>query len=360
VSVSSLTKEAAPPGKRTRWWLRGLIAAVVLVAIFGFGLPRLADYGEAWDAIRAMTRIELGAVALVGAWNLYTYWPVLEAALPGLRTREAMVVNQASTAVANSVPGGGAIALAVTYRMLRAWGFTSQSITNQVVATGVCNLLAKLILPVAALAALTATGQLRGPFLWLALAGLAAAAAVGAIAVVVLRAEDTTERAGQAIDRFIVRLTRRRSPTPWAAPWLIDLRSELHELARRNGLRLVALTFVSHLSLFVVLLVTLRNVGVSEDDVRWSLVFAVFAFVRLLAALPITPGGVGVVELGYVGFLSAEAPSGMEGQIAAAVLVFRAVTFLLPLLLGSIAWLVFQAATSWHRPPDTRGQVGDA
>jgi putative heme transporter len=355
------TETPTTDGRRTRWWLRGLIAVVVLVAIFGFGLPRLADYGEAWDAITDMTRYELAVILVVGAWNLYTYWPVMTAALPGLRIREAMVVNQASTAVANSVPGGGAIALAATFRILQAWGFTAQSITNQVVATGAANMLAKLTMPVIALALVAVTGQLRGAFLWLALAGLAATAVVGGLGATVLRAEESTKRAGRVLDRLVARVKRRDPDTedPRVERWLLDLRAELHALARRNGVRLLIATFVSHLSLYVVLLVTLRNVGVSEDDVSWSLVFAVFAFVRLLSALPITPGGAGVVELGYVGFLSAEAPGGASGRIAAGVLVFRAVTFVLPLILGSIAWLVFQATPGWREPPDTRGQLDD-
>jgi putative heme transporter len=358
---TSQTEEESPPAKPTRWWLRGLVAVVVLVAIFGFGIPRLADYGEAWEAITAMSGTALVGIAVVGAWNLYTYWPVLKAALPGLRTREAIVVNQASTAVANSVPGGGAVAMAATFRILRAWGFTSQSITNQIVATGTANVVVKLVTPVVALGLVTVTGDATGTFLTMALAGLVATAVVGVVAVVVLRAEHATERAGAALDRLVNRFRRHRDrdPEPRIAPWLLDLRSELTVLAKRDGLRLAALTLVSHLSLYVVLLVCLRAVGVGEDEVSWSIVFAAFAFVRLLSALPITPGGTGVVELGYVGFLSSEASSGMTSQITAGVLVFRAVTFALPLGFGSLAWLVFQSATSWRNEPDTRGQVDD-
>ena len=48
---------------------------------------------------------------------------------------------------------------------------------------------------------------------------------------------------------------------------------------------------------------------------------AVFAFGRLLAAVPITPGGVGFVELGYIGGL--DRGRGNEAQVVAAVLMFR-------------------------------------
>jgi putative heme transporter len=40
-----------------------------------------------------------------------------------------------------------------------------------------------------------------------------------------------------------------------------------------------------------VLLVTLRHVGVSDVEVSWAEVLAVFAFARLATAIPLTPGG---------------------------------------------------------------------
>jgi putative heme transporter len=343
------------PLRQARWWLRALVAAVVVVVIFGFALPRMVDYDAAWNAITAMTRWEIAVIAVVGAWNLYTYWPLFTTSLPGLRLREAIVVNQASTAVANSVPAGAAVSVGVTYRMLRAWGFTSQSITNQMVAMGVCNMLVKLTMPVVSVAIVAVTGDLRGGFLRLAVIGLSVTGALVTVATLVLRAEGTTERAGRVLDRWWTRVRRGR-PSTGIEPWLLEARAGFVVLARRVWSRMMILTLISHLSLFTMLLVTLRNVGVSEADISWTSVFAVFAFVRLLSAIPLTPGGVGVVELGYVGFLTSEAPSHLAGEIAAGVLVFRAVTFVLPVLLGSVAWMVFQSASSWRRPPNTRGR----
>jgi putative heme transporter len=346
------------PLRQARWWLRAVLAAAVVVVIFGLALPRMVDYDAAWSAIVAMTRWEILVIAVVGAWNLYTYWPLFTTSLPGLRLREAMVVNQASTAVANSVPAGAAVSVGVTYRMLRAWGFTSQSITNLMVAMGVCNMLVKLTMPVAAVTIVTVTGDLRGGFLRLSVIGLVATAALLTAATLVLRAEGTTQWAGRTLDRCWNRV-RHRKPSTGIETWLLEARAGFVLLARRVGPRMLMLTLISHLSLFTMLLVTLRNVGVSESDVSWTSVFAVFAFVRLLSAIPLTPGGVGVVELGYVGFLTTEAPSGLAGAIAAGVLVFRAVTFALPVLLGSVAWVVFQSAASWRQAPDSRGRDGN-
>jgi uncharacterized membrane protein YbhN (UPF0104 family) len=50
----------------------------------------------------------------------------------------------------------------------------------------------------------------------------------------------------------------------------------------------------------VVLLVCLRDVGVSNAQVGWAEVLAVFAFARLVTAIPITPGGAGLVEAALI------------------------------------------------------------
>ena len=104
------------------------------------------------------------------------------------------------------------------------------------------------------------------------------------------------------------------------------------------------------------LLTAIRCVGISDDQLGWEKALAGFALVRLLSALPVTPGGFGVVELGYVAYLTAGSDEIAAG-VTAAVLLFRAVTFLFPVVLGAMAWTVFTARPAWRRPPDTRGDL---
>ena len=41
---------------------------------------------------------------------------------------QAAVNNQASTAIANTLPGGGALAVGLSYTMFREWGFDNAAI----------------------------------------------------------------------------------------------------------------------------------------------------------------------------------------------------------------------------------------
>src|ERR1700704_1992765 len=112
---------ARPSWWRSRW-VQAIASLVVVALIFGFFFPKIADYGEIWTTITAMSPLGLTALLAVAVGNLAATWPMLTAVQPGLRLREAAVGNLASTAVANTVPGGAALGIGVTMTMQRSWG----------------------------------------------------------------------------------------------------------------------------------------------------------------------------------------------------------------------------------------------
>ena len=112
--------------------------------------------------------------------------------------------------------------------------------------------------------------------------------------------------------------------------------------------------------MWLVLLACLRGVGLSQAQVPWQTSLAAFAFVRLLTVLPITPGGLGITELGLIAILAASAGHRASAQVTAAVLLYRAVTYLPPIPLGAIACLVWQHAPALiHVKPADAGQPAD-
>jgi uncharacterized protein (TIRG00374 family) len=101
--------------------------------------------------------------------------------------------------------------------------------------------------------------------------------------------------------------------------------------------------------LWLVLLACLRGVGLSQAQVSWQTSLAAFAFVRLLTVLPVTPGGLGITELGLIGTLAAAAGHQASTQVTAAVLLYRAVTYLPPIPLGAVACLIWRHAPALIR-----------
>jgi len=346
------------------WWrsrrLHVALSLAVVVVIFGYLFPRLADYGEVGQTLRDMTGIELAGLLVIGAWNLASYWPMLMAVLPGLRVREAATSNLASTAAANTLPGGAALGIGATATMLRSWGIPMPSIARAAVVSGIWNNFLKLGLPVVALGLVAISGDVGS--------GLGLAAAVGTAVLVgatvafavLLRSDELARRIGALAGRAATLVTRplHRGPVEGWDAAVARFRTDTVGLLRRRWLRITVTTAVSHLSLYLVLLVALRDVGVSDDEVGWAKVLAAFAFVRLLSAIPVTPGGLGVVELGLTASLGAGLPDTTRNQIAAAVLLFRALTWFLPIPLGLGAWLFWRSNTSWrHTLPDRQASL---
>ena len=116
-------------------------------------------------------------------------------------------------------------------------------------------------------------------------------------------------------------------------------------LVQRRWVPLTLATVVNHASLYLVLLLSLRVVGVSAGEIGWAQVLAVFAFARLLTAIPLTPGGVGVVELALIEGLTRA--GGNDAQVVAAVLLFRLLTYVLPIALGLGTYIVWRRNRSW-------------
>jgi len=343
--------------------IQALISLVIIVGIFVGVMPLIADYDEVFATIGDMTSLELFGLLLVGLWNLATYWFVLIAALPGLRLREAAVVNQASTAVANTLPGGGAIGVAVTLAMLTSWGFAVSAIARSAVVTGIWNNFVKLGMPVLALALLALEGGVTPGRLTAAAIGIAVLVAAVVVFALILKSDRLARAVGRGVGKVVdgaLKLTRRDPIGGWDDR-TANFREETIGLLRHRWIGLTAATLLSHISLYLVLLFTLRSVGVSQEELSWITVLAAFSFVRLISALPITPGGVGVVELGYAASLTIGMDDMTSAQVVAAILVFRAITYLLPIPLGLASYIIWRINKTWRMTQQQRNLlVGDA
>lgn len=328
----------------------------VVVAVFVFVLPQFANYRDVLDVVRSLGwkdwLVLVGAVVL----NLATFPPPWMAALPGLGFRQAMAMTQASTALSIVSPAGAAVGMAASYSMLRSWRFAPASVGLAVAIAGIWNQLVNLAFPVVALALLTSQDQDHPALRTAALIGVGVlAVAVTAFALVLSRAE-WARRIGDLAARLTNRLSRlvRRGAVEWGGASFARFRSRALGLLRRRWHVITIATLAGHLTVFVLLLVCLRVTGVSDAEVTATEAFAAWALVRILGALPLTPGGVGIVEVGLTGALVAFGASNAEA--VAATLLYRALTVLPTLALGLLAaatWRTYHPGESIGSPSDT-------
>jgi uncharacterized membrane protein YbhN (UPF0104 family) len=185
---------------------------------------------------------------------------------------------------------------------------------------------------------------------------------VAAIVVfaLILRSDEQARRFGLLAGRVASKLLRLvgRPPVHGWELATVKFRGRTVDLVEHHWIGITVWSLVSHLSLYAVLLVCLRDIGVSDAEVSWAQVLAVFAFARLATAIPLTPGGLGFVEgvlvTGLVG------AGGDPDEVAAAVVVYRALTWALPILVG-VGCYVWWRRRSWTaRPKEAQHGRGEA
>ena len=340
---------ASPAGKA----LQAVVSVAVVGAIVWFVFRQFADVSEVSAVLGTLGGGGLALLLLAALWNLLTYWFVMTVATPGLTVPQAGVLTQTTTAVANAVPAGGAVAVGLTYTMLSSWGFSKSRSTLSVVVSGIWNTFVKLGMPIFALAILALQGSPGAGRTAAAAAGLGALVAAVVVFALILRSEHFAHRAGVAAGRLASALRRPfgRGPVQGWELAVVKWRGRVIGLVRHRWVALTAITLISHVSLYAVLLVALRAMGVSAGQAGWAEVLAVFAFARLVTAIPITPGGVGVVELALIAGLTQA--GGDSARVVAAVLVYRLLTYVLPIVIGAGTYVFWRRNRSWRNsaPP---------
>jgi uncharacterized protein (TIRG00374 family) len=340
---------AAKEGRRRprRRLLRKVILATlsvgIVVATFAYFLPTIADYGAVWEIVKDLSWAQIGALIGATVLNLVTFAPPWMITMRGLSFLRAMQMTQASTALSIVLPGGAAVGAAGSIGMLRAWGFRASEIARAVTLTSLWNQLLNLLFPIVAVFLLTITGNQTAALATAAFIGVAVLGVVVGLFVLVLVSNRLANDVGDAIARLTnwALLKIRRGPVSWGGESFSRFRRDAGDFLERRWHVLTLAALAGSLTVFGVLLVSLRVMGVSGAQVSVVEAFAAWALVRIIASIPITPGGVGVVELGLTGTLVGF--GGHNARVVAAVLVYRFLTVVPTLVLGLLG------AFTWRR-----------
>jgi uncharacterized membrane protein YbhN (UPF0104 family) len=330
---------------------RLLLAAASLafvVATFAYLLPTIADYRDVWEVLQRLSWAWVAVLAAAAVLNVVTFAPPWQVVLPGLGLVRALTLTQASASLSILLPAGLAAGTASSYGLLRSWGFPRGQVTRALTLVGVWNQLLNLSFPVVAVFLLTATGSETALLATAAFVGAAVFGVVVAGLVLVLASRRLASEIGGLAARLASRVLAllRRGPVSWGGASFERFRSEAGSLLARRWHLLTAASLAGSLTVFLVLLLSLRALHVPVSQVTAVEAFAAWSLVRIVSSIPITPGGVGVVELGLtaalVGF------GGANAGVVAAVLLFRVLTIAPTLALGLAAALTHHRYRPGH------------
>jgi uncharacterized membrane protein YbhN (UPF0104 family) len=316
-----------------------VVALVIVVFVFVFAIPRFASYGDIFDILGTLGAGQL--VFLLGMALVTTMlaWMMYQISLPGLSFWRAAQLMLSQNLIASTLPAGAPISLGLAYAMIRSYGFGAADLTLMLGVSGIWNTFSKLALPVVSVVVLVAVGNSSAGLVALALIGVGALLAALAVLALILWKPSMARRCGDLAGRaasWCAHFFHKGPFTTWGDA-VVRFRDQTVSVARHRWAALSVTAVAYQLTTFGVFLLSVRFAGVPASSVSTPAVFAVFAFVRLISAIPITPGGLGISEVSYIGFLVAAGAS--QPEAAAGVLLFRGLTYLLPLPFGVVTYL---------------------
>ncbi|WP_298750565.1 lysylphosphatidylglycerol synthase transmembrane domain-containing protein [uncultured Serinicoccus sp.] len=278
----------------------GTTVAVLLIAV---GLPYFLDtswaqIGAQLGRIRPGTAVVMAALLLGG---LFSYTWVLMGSLPGLGHLQALKVNAVSATAANLLPLGGALGVGLMVLMLRSWGFARRALSSSVAVVGLWNILARVALPVIGCLVLVA-GPIAAPEVvvrggWVAVAAGTALVLLASLVVLSDRVADALASLGRPL---LARLLPARPGRPPLDLLLTDQRRRVADVVRTSGVTMTLGMTGQFVLLFGLYWYAARVVGL---DLPLAELVCAYTFRQFLTVVAVTPGGLGVTEVGTAGLL---------------------------------------------------------
>ncbi len=313
-----------------------LIAAAVIAARNGHDLTgagqRLADIRWGWLVVAVI--FEAASMAVFARLQRW----LLRAGGVRVGLRPMVEITLAGNALSTTLPGGVAWASAWAYGQLRRRGADRPLSVWVLLVAGAIGSFALFVLVVVGIELAGSSGPLRGLRLGaLALLAVPIALALGFMAL-------------------------RRSPRGrQAARWLVDhvyggrsvesalrafvSRFEQVHMPPKAWAEVFGLALLNWIDDLACLIASLLALGVS---VPWRGVVVAYAFTQIAASLPITPGGLGVVEASLTALLTAYGVPVQDSL--AAVILYRIVSFWALVPIGWGVWVYLDLVVRRGRP----------
>jgi uncharacterized membrane protein YbhN (UPF0104 family) len=367
---TSVTEPAAADGQRPkrRNWFRRHWQLCLTVLMLGVAYLTLRNHLPSIHAVgAALTSANVRWIVLAAACEVLSLamfaWQqqrLLSATGVRMSFRRANAVTYARSALAISMPAGSAVSAGFAFQQYRRSGATNDKAAAVMVLSGVVSFLGLAALYVAGTLALLAAQPAKTihnhP---VPLITLGCLVVLGGVAWLVRH-----------------RIARRRPPKPapsmpadgtWVDRIVVTARQALaawRALRVRDWMAACSFAVANWLLDLLCLICSAKAFAL---PVGLFTIVTLYLGVQIVRQLPITPGGIGLIETGLLAGLTHAGAS--AGAAAAAVLTYRMMSCWLIIPLGGVAWLGLRArpatgpdgsepTASGAAEPATTGQTG--
>jgi uncharacterized protein (TIRG00374 family) len=317
--------------------IKGTIAVVVAGITIYLVFPSLTEVFGSWPKLTSLDPIWF-SFAVIAQVAHFTCTIALQRI--ALRTKAWFSVTTsqlAGNAISLVVPGGAAMGAATQFRMLAASGTETATAVGGLTVFSLLQIGGLLALPIFVLPAILIGVPINRSLQHAALLGVGAFVLFAGFCAAVLATDGPLRWVGRVAESVRNRVRRKAEPITGLDDRLVYERNRIRKVLGRQW-RAATLLSSGRLAFdYATLLFTIRATGARPQP---ALVLLAYSVARLLALIPVTPGGLGIVEAGLSGLLILAGVQG--GDAVVATLGYRVISYWLPILAGPFAYLAFR------------------
>jgi uncharacterized protein (TIRG00374 family) len=339
VEPSLAAKIDSEKGHPLAWKAIAKHAALVVVAGLGIYLvlPAITEVLASWPRLSTLHPVWFSVA--IGA-EIAHFACTFALQRLALRTRAWFPVvtsTLAGNAITLILPGGAAAGAAVQYRMLKASGLDTSSAVGGLAAFSLLGVGGLLALPVFALPVVLLGAPVNRGLVNAAVLGAVGFVAFAGFGAVVLAYDAPLRWAGRAAQWARNLVLRKRPPMQGLDAALLSQRNEIRAVLGKQWWQALLLSAGRLAFDYLCLLAALRATG---SHPRPSLVLVAYAVAGIVGMIPITPGGLGLVEASLTGLLVLAQVN--SSQAVLATLTYRLASYWAPLAAGPVAYALFR------------------
>ncbi len=289
--------------------------------------PRLSSLAPAWLAVMVVTEAvsffcSLALQRLV--LRIKGWFAIITAALAG-------------NAVTNVLPGGDAVGASVQFQMLVTSGVDSVQAAGGLATSSLLGVAGLFSLPIFVLPAILGGLSVNSGLLFAALLGIGGFVLIVATGAVVLKFDRVLYRVGSLVQWILNKIHRRTTAGADLSARLLSERDLVRKDLGRHW-RTALLLVAARIGLdYLCLLSALYAAGAKPNP---PLVLLAYAATAVIALVPLTPGGLGIVEASLSGLLIL---AGVKPDRAVlATLAYRLASYWLPIMGGAVSYYLFR------------------
>ena len=325
-----------------------LVAAIIMIALLYYAffvvLPSEINWDDVAAALSALTAAQVAILGLSGVIVMVFLGWASKASLPGLNIYQGFESSGTSQMTAFVVPPPGDYL--IRFSMYRTYGFTDAQSGVSVLIAMVLRYVVIFFMPVlgygVALVGGVAPSDGLAWFIGLAVAWL--------VAVFLLRQVIQSDAAAHAVGRWInaavskVMRLFHRTPAKDLEASVVDFGFKTRGTIEENRTSLMASNFSWGLSNVLVLGLAIRFSGIDSSTISLAGIFLTSGVLMVVNILPI-PGKNALVAPALFTMLALTTTAD-QSDLTAALVLYRVVTWIEPMLLGIVLFLLWRRRVS--------------